>query len=85
MGRHSLPDARRAGSADPRIRARRRNAALATALVLTVVGGTAAAVRGSLFSFDASCQDDVVHIEVTASPPPRNGTRTRSAPPAPAT
>ncbi|WP_406836390.1 substrate-binding domain-containing protein [Streptomyces sp. AHU1] len=68
MGRHSLPDARRAGSADPRIRARRRNAALATALVLTVVGGTAAAVRGSLFSFEASCQDDVVHIEVTASP-----------------
>ncbi|MFB7247100.1 hypothetical protein CW362_31920 [Streptomyces populi] len=68
MGRHSLPDARRAGSADPRIRARRRNAALATALVLTVVGGAAAAVRGSLFSFDASCQDDVVHIEVAASP-----------------
>ncbi|KAB1987203.1 substrate-binding and VWA domain-containing protein [Streptomyces triticiradicis] len=68
MGRHSLPDARRAGSADPRNRARRRNAALATALVLTVVGGTAAAVRGSLFSFEASCQDDVVHIEVTASP-----------------
>ncbi|WP_328454751.1 substrate-binding and VWA domain-containing protein [Streptomyces sp. NBC_00386] len=68
MGRHSLPDARRAGSADPRIRARRRNTALATALVLTVVGGTAAAVRGGLFSFGGSCGDDVIHIEVAASP-----------------
>ncbi|MFF3448271.1 VWA domain-containing protein [Streptomyces sp. NPDC002667] len=68
MGRHSLPDARRAGSADPRIRARRRNTALATALVLTVVGGTAAAVRGGLFSFESSCDDDAVHIEVAASP-----------------
>ncbi|MFD8735127.1 substrate-binding domain-containing protein [Streptomyces sp. NPDC059618] len=68
MGRHSLPDARRAGSADPRIRARRRNTALATALVLTVVGGTAAAVRGGLFSFASSCDDDAVHIEVAASP-----------------
>ncbi|MFE1287275.1 substrate-binding domain-containing protein [Streptomyces sp. NPDC058751] len=67
MGRHSLPDTRRAGSADPRIRARRRNTALATALVLTLVGGTVAAVRGGLFSFESSC-DDVVHIEVAASP-----------------
>ncbi|MFJ6833913.1 VWA domain-containing protein [Streptomyces sp. NPDC091209] len=68
MGRHSLPDAPRAGSADPRIRARRRNVALATALVLTVAGGTAAAVRGGLFSLAGSCQDDAVHIEVAASP-----------------
>ncbi|MFD5637623.1 substrate-binding domain-containing protein [Streptomyces sp. NPDC127077] len=68
MGRHSLPDARRAGSADPRIRARRRNTALATALVLTVVGGTAAAIHGGLFSLASSCEDDVVHIEVAASP-----------------
>ncbi|MFF4536652.1 substrate-binding and VWA domain-containing protein [Streptomyces aureus] len=68
MGRHSLPDARRAGSADPRVRARRRNTALATALVLTVVGGTAAAVRGGLFSFESSCDDDTVRIEVAASP-----------------
>ncbi|MFE4703441.1 hypothetical protein ACFRIC_40935 [Streptomyces sp. NPDC056738] len=68
MGRHSLPDARRAGSADPRIRARRRNTALATALVLTVVGGTAAAIHGGLFSLGSSCEDDVVHIEVAASP-----------------
>ncbi|MER5474855.1 substrate-binding and VWA domain-containing protein [Streptomyces sp. NPDC002685] len=68
MGRHSLPDEHRAGSADPRIRARRRNVAVATALVLTVAGGTAVAVRGGLFSFDDSCQDDAVHIEVAASP-----------------
>ncbi|MGW3668299.1 substrate-binding and VWA domain-containing protein [Streptomyces sp. NPDC005141] len=68
MGRHSLPDAYRAGTADPRIRARRRNVAVATALVLTVAGGTAAAVRGGLLSFDGSCQDDAVHIEVVASP-----------------
>ncbi|MFF3885334.1 VWA domain-containing protein [Streptomyces sp. NPDC001914] len=68
MGRHSLPDARRAGSADPRIRARRRNTALATALVLTVVGGTAAAVHAGLFSLASSCEDDVVHIQVAASP-----------------
>ncbi|MGW3913321.1 VWA domain-containing protein [Streptomyces sp. NPDC005070] len=68
MGRHSLPDARRAGSADPRIRARRRNTALATALVLTVAGGTAAAIHGGLFSLGSSCEDDVVHIEVAASP-----------------
>ncbi|MFI0961852.1 substrate-binding domain-containing protein [Streptomyces sp. NPDC021080] len=68
MGRHSLPDARRAGSVDPRIRVRRRNTALATALVLTVVGGTAAAVRGGLFSFESSCDDAAVHIEVAASP-----------------
>ncbi|MEU0437394.1 substrate-binding domain-containing protein [Streptomyces sp. NPDC006290] len=68
MGRHSLPDAPRAGSADPRLRARRRNLALATALVLTVAGGTAAALRGGLLSFEGSCQDDAVHIEVAASP-----------------
>ncbi|WRZ94208.1 substrate-binding domain-containing protein [Streptomyces sp. NBC_01007] len=68
MGRHSLPDAPRAGSADPRIRAHRRNVALATALVLTVAGGTAAAVHGGLLSFGGSCQDDAVHIEVAASP-----------------
>ncbi|MFF3615897.1 substrate-binding and VWA domain-containing protein [Streptomyces sp. NPDC002580] len=68
MGRHSLPDAHRAGSAGPRIRARRRNLAIATALVLTVAGGTAAALRGGLPSFGESCQDDAVHIEVAASP-----------------
>ncbi|MCX4992412.1 MULTISPECIES: substrate-binding and VWA domain-containing protein [unclassified Streptomyces] len=68
MGRHSLPDAHRAGTADPRTRARRRNVAVATALVLTVAGGAAAAVRGGLLSFEGSCQDDAVHIEVVASP-----------------
>ncbi|WP_405917665.1 substrate-binding domain-containing protein [Streptomyces sp. NBC_00728] len=68
MGRHSLPDADRAGTADPRIRARRRNVALATALVVTVAGGTAAALHGSLFSLGGSCRDDAVHIAVTASP-----------------
>ncbi|MFC7260922.1 substrate-binding and VWA domain-containing protein [Streptomyces lutosisoli] len=68
MGRHSLPDEYGAGAADPRPRARRRNVAIATVLVLTVAAGTAAAVRGGLLSFGASCQDDAVHLEVAASP-----------------
>ncbi|MFE9437299.1 substrate-binding and VWA domain-containing protein [Streptomyces sp. NPDC006640] len=68
MGRHSLPDERRAGTADPRIRARRRTVAVATVLVLTVAGGTAVAVRGGLFSFGGSCEDDAVHLTVAASP-----------------
>ncbi|GAA5036843.1 substrate-binding and VWA domain-containing protein [Streptomyces siamensis] len=68
MGRHSLPDEYGAGAADPRLRARRRNVAIATVLVLTVVAGTAAAVSGGLLSFGGSCQDDAVHLEVAASP-----------------
>ena len=68
MGRHSLPDAYGAGTADPRPRARRRNVAVATVLVLVVAGGTAAAVRGGLFSFGSSCQDDAVRVRVAASP-----------------
>ncbi|MGW5177346.1 substrate-binding and VWA domain-containing protein [Streptomyces sp. NPDC004082] len=68
MGRHSLPDGYGAGSADPRLRARRRNVALAAVLVLTVAAGTAAAVGGGLFSFGSSCQDDAVRLRVAASP-----------------
>jgi Mg-chelatase subunit ChlD len=42
--------------------------AIATVLVLTAAGGTAAAVHGGLLSFDSSCRDDAVRIEVAASP-----------------
>lgn len=73
MGRHSLPDQYGAGGSDPRRRglrrgARRRTVVIATALVLTVAGGTAAAVRGGLFSFGTSCQDDPVRLTLAASP-----------------
>ncbi|MEV7346869.1 substrate-binding and VWA domain-containing protein [Streptomyces sp. NPDC093544] len=68
MGRHSLPDEYGAGTADPRPRARRRTVAIATALVLTVAGGTAAAARSGLLSFGSSCQDDAVHVKIAASP-----------------
>ncbi|MFI5677682.1 substrate-binding and VWA domain-containing protein [Streptomyces cellulosae] len=68
MGRHSLPDQYGAGGSDPRPRARRRSAAVATVLVLTVAGGTAAAVQGGLFSFGSSCQDDPVRLKLAASP-----------------
>ena len=68
MGRHSLPDQYGAGAGDPRPRTHRRAVILATALVLTVAGGTAAAVRGGLFSFGASCQDDPVRLRLAASP-----------------
>ncbi|MFK4101667.1 substrate-binding domain-containing protein [Streptomyces sp. NPDC019531] len=68
MGRHSLPDQYGAGGSDPRPRARRRTVAIATVLVLTVAGGTAAAVQGGLLSFDSSCRDDAVRLKVAASP-----------------
>ncbi|MFE6176601.1 substrate-binding and VWA domain-containing protein [Streptomyces sp. NPDC056464] len=73
MGRHSLPDQYAAGGSgprrrDPRRRARRRPMAIATVLVLTVAGGTAAAVRGGLLSFGSSCQDDAVRLTLAASP-----------------
>ncbi|KOU59879.1 von Willebrand factor [Streptomyces sp. MMG1533] len=68
MGRHSLPDQYGAGGSDPRPRARRRTVALATVLVLTVAGGTAAAVRSGLLSFGSSCQDDPVRLKLAASP-----------------
>jgi Mg-chelatase subunit ChlD len=68
MGRHSLPDQYGAGGSDPRPRTRRRTVALATALVLAVAGGTAAAVQGGLLSFGSSCRDEAVRIEVAASP-----------------
>ncbi|GHH28711.1 substrate-binding and VWA domain-containing protein [Streptomyces lanatus] len=68
MGRHSLPDQYGAGVSDPRRRARRRTVAIATALVLAVAGGTAAAVRGGLLSFGTSCQDDPVRLTLAVSP-----------------
>ncbi|WP_449352752.1 substrate-binding and VWA domain-containing protein [Streptomyces shaanxiensis] len=68
MGRHSLPDQYGAGGSDPRPRARRRTVAIATVLVLTVAGGTAAAVQGGLLSFGSSCRDEAVRLEVAASP-----------------
>ncbi|MFF7547584.1 substrate-binding and VWA domain-containing protein [Streptomyces canus] len=68
MGRHSLPDQYGAGGSDPRPRARRRTVAIATVLVLTVAGGTAAAVQGGLLSFGSSCRDDAVRLELAASP-----------------
>ncbi|MEU9056156.1 substrate-binding and VWA domain-containing protein [Streptomyces sp. NPDC048384] len=73
MGRHSLPDQYGAGGSDPRRpglrrRARRRTVVIATALVLTVAGGTAVAVRGGLLSFGSSCQDDPVRLTLAVSP-----------------
>ena len=68
MGRHSLPDQYGAGGSDPRPRARRRTVAIATVLVLTVAGGTAAAVQSGLLSFGSSCQDDPVRLKLAASP-----------------
>ncbi|WP_026178909.1 substrate-binding and VWA domain-containing protein [Streptomyces hokutonensis] len=68
MGRHSLPDPQRAGGSDPRPRARRRKVALATVLVLTVAGGTAAAVQSGLLSFGSSCRKDAVRLKLAASP-----------------
>lgn len=68
MGRHSLPDHYGAGGSDPRPRARRRTMAVATVLVLTVAGGTAAAVKSGLLSFGSSCQDDAVRLRLAASP-----------------
>ncbi|MFJ3307850.1 substrate-binding and VWA domain-containing protein [Streptomyces sp. NPDC086549] len=68
MGRHSLPDQYGAGTTDPRPRARRRTVAVVTALVLTVAGGTAAAVRSGLLSFGSSCQDTPVRLTLAASP-----------------
>ncbi|GAA4004754.1 substrate-binding and VWA domain-containing protein [Streptomyces plumbiresistens] len=68
MGRHSLPDQYGAGGSDPRPRARRRTVALATGLVLTVAGGTAAAVQSGLLSFGDSCQENPVRLKLAASP-----------------
>ncbi|MDH6221321.1 substrate-binding and VWA domain-containing protein [Streptomyces pseudovenezuelae] len=68
MGRHSLPNQYGAGVSDPRPSARGRTVAIATALVLTVAGGTAAAAKSGLLSFGSSCQDDPVRIELAASP-----------------
>lgn len=68
MGRHSLPDRARAGATGPRPWARRRGAAVAAALLLGVVGGTAAAVNGGLPYFGSSCDDGTVRLNVAASP-----------------
>ena len=68
MGRHSLPDQYGAGASDPRPRARRRTAAIAAILVLTVAGGTAGAVKSGLLSFGSSCLDHPVRLKLVASP-----------------
>ncbi|MFJ9019271.1 hypothetical protein ACIRPU_04660 [Streptomyces sp. NPDC102259] len=68
MGRHSLPDQYGAGGSDPRPRLRRRTVAVATALVLTVAGGAAVAVRSGLLSFGSSCRDHPGRLTVAASP-----------------
>lgn len=67
MGRHSLPDQYEAGGGDPRPGTRRRAVAVAAALALVVVAGTAA-VRAGLFSFGSSCQDSPVRLKLAASP-----------------
>ncbi|MEU1117253.1 MULTISPECIES: substrate-binding and VWA domain-containing protein [unclassified Streptomyces] len=68
MGRHSLPDEHGTAASDPRPRARGRTVALATALVLVIAGGTAAAVGSGLLSFGGSCADDAVDLDVVAAP-----------------
>jgi len=68
MGRHSLPDQYEAGGSGPRPRVRGRQVAVATALVLTVAGGAAGAVRSGLLSFGSSCRDHPVRLELAASP-----------------
>ncbi|MEU5900701.1 substrate-binding and VWA domain-containing protein [Streptomyces venezuelae] len=68
MGRHSLPDERGTATPGPRPQSRGRIVALATALVLVVAGGAAAAVRGGLLSFGGSCGDDAVRLDVVADP-----------------
>ncbi|WP_128382199.1 substrate-binding and VWA domain-containing protein [Streptomyces cavernae] len=68
MGRHSLPNARRAGVTDPRPRTRGRSVVLATVLVLCAASGTAVAVRAGLLSFGESCRDEAVRLNVAASP-----------------
>ncbi|MFI9757539.1 substrate-binding and VWA domain-containing protein [Streptomyces sp. NPDC051963] len=68
MGRHSLPDQYGAGRSDPRPRARRRTVVVATALVLAIAGGTAAAVQSGVLSFGSSCQDDPVRLKLAAAP-----------------
>ncbi|MGW8330345.1 substrate-binding and VWA domain-containing protein [Streptomyces sp. NPDC055897] len=69
MGRHSLPDdaANPSTGAAPES-ARRRTVALATALVLTVAGGTAVAAQRGLLSFGRSCASTAVRIDLVASP-----------------
>ncbi|MFG3281226.1 hypothetical protein [Streptomyces sp. NPDC048111] len=69
MGRHSLPDdaaTRSTGAA--RVSARARTVALATALVLSVAGGTALAVQRGLLSFGHSCASSAVRVDLVASP-----------------
>ncbi len=68
MGRHSLPDGLRRGVTAPRSRTRRRSVAFATALVLSVAGGTAVAVDGGLLSFGSSCWDSSVRLRIAAAP-----------------
>ncbi|WP_328773016.1 substrate-binding and VWA domain-containing protein [Streptomyces sp. NBC_00286] len=68
MGRHSLPDRHGRRTAAPRPRARRRKVAIAAVLVLSVAGGTVAAIEGGLLSFRPTCQDSAVRLRVAAAP-----------------
>ncbi|MFF4183062.1 hypothetical protein ACFYZ9_07725 [Streptomyces sp. NPDC001691] len=69
MGRHSLPDAAATGgTGEGAASARRRTIALATALVLTVAGGTAVAVQRGLLTFRHSCTASAVRLDLVASP-----------------
>ncbi|WAL94217.1 substrate-binding and VWA domain-containing protein [Streptomyces sp. Je 1-369] len=68
MGRHSLPDERGTAAPGPRPQSRGRTVAIATALVLVVAGGAAAAVRTGLLTFNGSCGDDAVRLDVVAAP-----------------
>ncbi|GHB87541.1 hypothetical protein GCM10010306_098240 [Streptomyces umbrinus] len=63
-----MPDGFRTGATGPRRRARRRNVALATALVFVLAAGTAAAVEGGVLSFGSSCWDSAVRLRVVAAP-----------------
>ncbi|NBM16440.1 substrate-binding domain-containing protein [Streptomyces sp. GC420] len=68
MGRHSLPDARRAGGTGSRGSRRRRATVLTTALALGVAVGTAAVMRTDLLGLGGSCADTAVRLDVVASP-----------------
>ncbi|MFI1400915.1 hypothetical protein [Streptomyces sp. NPDC020681] len=66
MGRHSLPHADARESA--RSRPRRRTIAMATLVVLAVAAGTGIAAQSGLLSFNESCEDSAVRLDLVASP-----------------
>ncbi|MFJ6573577.1 substrate-binding and VWA domain-containing protein [Streptomyces sp. NPDC091292] len=67
MGRHSLPDGSETDVIEPRPRARRRTAVIASVLVLIAAAGVATAVRTGLLS-SGSCRSQAVPVTVAASP-----------------